>query len=335
MPAPSPATVLHDGVSSPRGLPIGDLRGFGRVGDDASIACLSLDRARGPLEASHPDRALLALHLDGDVDWTAAYVPGTNVVETTGRAATGELRVVDFMPLAEGRPGQGEAVAAGRFVRIVSCTEGDVAFRLVCAAAVDAEPALEARTMDGWYIACTRPMRFAGELASTPVRLAAGESVAIVLASAPVDGGPGLIADALHGLGDSIHYWTWWSDRCRYKGEDFEARLREVLALKLCCTPGGGIVGDHAGTAGFAAVPLVECSRAADRFLALGYRQECVDLLKYVQGRRADVAQVSWSSDDGFAATLARYVERYGDVGLPEDLRQAVAAPDAPLQQAV
>ena len=335
MQAQPSASVLHDGVPPPRGLPIGDLCGFGRVGDDASITDLSLDRARGSLRASHPDRPLLALHLDGDVAWTAAYVPGTNVVETTGRATAGELRVVDFMPLAEGRPGQGDAAAAGRFVRIVSCTEGEVAFRLVCAAAADAQPALEARTMDGWYIACSRPMSFGGELAATHVRLTAGESMAFMLAAEPVDGGAGLIADALHGLGDSMHYWTWWSDRCRYKGEDFEARLREVLALKLCCVPGGGLMDDHPGTGGFVAAPLVACARAAARFLALGYRQECVDLLKYVQGGCDDVDQASWRSDDGFAQTLAHYVERYGDLGLPEGLRRALAAPNMPLQRAV
>ncbi len=333
MPAQPLATVLHDGAPAPRGLPIGDLRGFGRVGDDASIACLALDRARGPLQPSHPDRALLALHMDGPVEWTAAYVPGTQVLETAGRMATGEVRVVDFMPLAEGRPGQGESVPAGRFVRLVSCTEGEVAFGLVCAVAVDAAPALEARTVDGWYVACSRPMDFADELAVTHVRLAAGESMAIVLAAAPVDGGAALIADTLHGLGDTIHYWTWWSDRCRYKGPDFEERLREVLALKLCCVPGGGIVGEHPGTGGFAAAPLVECSRAAARFLDLGYRQECVDLLNHVHGQRSAVDQVSWASDDGFADTLARYVERYGDAGLPEGLRQAVTSPDTPLQQ--
>ena len=84
-----------------------------------------------------------------------------------------------------------------------------------------------------------------------------------------------------------------------------------------------------------AAAPLVACSRAASRFLALGYRQECVDLLSHVHGQRPAVDQASWASDDGFADTLARYVERYGDAGLPEGLRQALVAPDAPLQQAV
>lgn len=332
MHAQPPATVLRDGQPPMRGLPIGDLRGFGRVRADGALESLALDRAHGPLKPSHPDRALLGLHVDGDVQWVSAYVPGTNVLETTGRGDAGELRVVDFMALAEGRPGQGDAVAAGRFVRIVTCTEGEVDFRLVCAAAVDAKPGVEARTVDGWYVACTRPMSFGGELAAAHVRLRAGESVAFVIAATPVDGGPALVADTLHGLGDAIHFWTWWSDRCRYKGEDFDDRLRDALSLKLACVPGGGVVREDPGAAGFAPAPLGEASRAAASFLELGYRQECVDLLAYVQAQAGSVDAAHWSSDERFVVTLAGYVDRYGDAGLPDALRNAVAPDRRPAQ---
>jgi hypothetical protein len=315
-----------------RGLPIGDLRGFGRVRDDGALESLALDRTRGPLNPSHPDRALLGLHLDGDVHWVSAYVPGTNVLETTGRAETGELRVVDFMALAEGRPGQGDAVAAGRFVRIVTCTEGEVDFRMVCAAAVDAKPGVEARTVDGWYVACTRPMSFGGELAAAHVRLRAGESVAFVIASTPVDGGPALVADTLHGLGDTIHYWTWWSDRCRYKGDDFDERLRDALSLKLACGPGGSVFCEDPGAIGFASVPRGDASRAAASFLELGYRQECVDLLVRIHAEAGSVDVAHWSADELFVTTLARYVERYGDAGLPDALRDAAAPHSRPAQ---
>jgi hypothetical protein len=330
--AQQPATLLREGLTPSRGLPIGDLRGFGRVRADAALECLTLDRSKPALTSSYTDRPLLLLEVDGAVAWDQAYVPGTNVIESTGHVGGAEVRVVDFMPLAEGRPGQGDAIAAGRFVRIVTCTEGEVVFRMVCGLAVDALPGLEGRTVDGSYVACSHPLDFTDERASASVRLRAGQSAALVIAASPLDGGPTLIADTLHGLGDTIHYWTWWSDRCRYKGEDFDERLREVLQLKLACGTEAGMICEQPGAHGYELAPLGECSRAAARFLALGYRQECVDLLTHVHGQSAAVDAVSWSADEAFVSTLASYLERYGDVGLPPALRHAAPPHTDPLR---
>lgn len=332
MQAQQPATLLREGLIPSRGLPIGDLRGFGRVRADAALECLTLDRSGAAPFPSCADRPLLALQLDGEIVWDQAYVPGTNVIESTGHVRGAELRVVDFMSLAEGRPGQGDAIAAGRFVRIVTCTEGEVVFRLICGLVVDAAPGLEGRTVDGSYVACSHPLDFADEGASASVRLRAGQSAALVIAAAPLDGGPALIADTLHGLGDTIHYWTWWSDRCRYKGDDFDSRLREVLQLKLACGTEAGMICEQPGARGYAPAPLGECSRAAGRFLALGYRQECIDLLSHVHGQATAVDAVSWSADEAFVSTLARYIERYGEVGLPVALRDAATPHTDPLR---
>ena len=332
MQAQQPATMLHEGLTPSGGLPIGDLRGFGRVRADAALACLSLDRSKPALASSRVDRSLLLLDVDGDVVWDQAYVPGTNVIESTGRIGDAELRVVDFMALAEGRPGQEDAVAAGRFVRIVTCTEGEVTFRLTCGLAVDAAPGLEGRTVDGAYVACSHLLDFSDECASASMHLRAGQSAALVIAAAPLDGGPALIADTLHGLGDTIHYWTWWSDRCRYKGEDFDERLRDVLALKLACATGAGMICERPGAHGYAPAPLGECSRAAVRFLALGYRQECVDLLNHVHVQSVEVDAASWGADEAFVSTLAHYTERYGEAGLPPALRHAALPQTDPLR---
>jgi hypothetical protein len=308
---------------APRGLPIGDMRGHGLVTDDAALASLALDRAGGLLRASHPERALLSLQMDGDVKWVSAYVPGTNVLETVGHAEGAELRVADFMAVAEGRPGQAEALPAGRFVRIVTCTEGEASFRLVCAARLAEAGKCDARTDDGWYLACSRPLGTGAEVVATHVRLTAGESVAFVMADAPVQGGPGLSAEALHALGDTIHYWTWWSDRCRYKGEDFDARLREALTLKLALGPNGLLI-DEPGAAGFTAAPLGDATRAAATFLALGYRHECATLLGQVYENGLDVRDHDrWSFDEQFVQTLDAYVLRYGTAALPNELRRA------------
>lgn len=332
MRAEQPATVLREGQTSLRGLPVGDLQGFGRIRTDASLECLALDRSKGLLAPSRPGRPLLTLELDADAVWDPVYVPGTNVLESTARVGDAELRVVDFMPLVEGRPGQGEAVASGRFVRIVTCTEGEVAFRLVCATAVDAPAGLEARTVDGMYVACSHPMSFVDDTAIAQVRLRAGQSAAFVIARAPVDGGAGLVADTLHGLGDTIHYWTWWSDRCRYKGDDFDERLREGLELKLVCVPGAGVVVEQPAAGRFDPAPLGDCSRAAACFLALGYRQECLDLLTYVHGQAAAVDAACWGADESFVSAVADYAGRYGDAGLPATLRHAAPPQTDPLR---
>ncbi|QWT18916.1 hypothetical protein KPL74_14315 [Bacillus sp. NP157] len=326
------AAVDGDGQPS-RGLPIGDMRGFGRVGADAALDVLALDRDVGMLRPSHPERPLLSLHMDGDVAWTAAYVPGTNVLETVGQADGAELRVADFMAVAEGRPGQPEAVAAGRFIRIISCTEGEASFRVACAANLSQAGKTEARAEDGWHLACSRPLGTGAEVAATHVRLAAGESVAFVLSDAPVQGGPGLVAEALHALGDTIHYWTWWSDRCRYKGDDFDARLREALTLKLGCGDGGLLV--EAPGAGFARAPMVEAARASAAFLSLGYRGESALLLAQVYQHGLQGSHGRWSFDERFVKTLESYVLRYGTQGLPDDIRQAFDTPPPDLATAL
>jgi len=315
------------------GLPIGDLRGFGRVRADASVARLALDRDAGVLATAGVGQPLVSLVMDGDVHWVNAHVPGTNVLESTARTASGEVRVVDFMALAEGRPGQAEAIPAGRFVRIVTCTEGAVAFEMVCGGgfkagegiAVEAAPT-ERVAEAGWYLTCSRPLRVDQGAAVASVRLGAGESVALVISETAAQGGATLVASALHALGDTIHYWTWWSDRCRYKGEDFDVVLREALSLKLACSAAGLQVEDP-GATGFACAPLGEMSRVAARFLDLGYRHECAELLAFVQEHTPSTAQGRWACEASFVETLDRYLAKYGDAGLPATLRDVAHVP--------
>lgn len=315
------------------GLPIGDLRGFGRVRADASVARLALDRDAGLLCPSGAERPLLSLAMDGDVRWVSAYVPGTNVLESTARTASGELRVVDFMALAEGRPGQAEAVPAGRFVRIVTCTEGEVGFELVCSGGFEVAGSIAAEAAPtglvaegGWYLGCSRALAVGSGAATASLSLRAGESVALILGETPVQGGSALVASALHALGDTIHYWTWWSDRCRHKGDDFDAVLREALRLKLSCSVAGLKV-DDPGASGFASAPLGEMSRVAARFLDLGYRQECAELLAFIHEHSPLTAHGRWTCEESFIETLGRYLDKYGEVGLAGSLRALAHVP--------
>jgi len=327
-----PAAVTQERQTA-CGLPIGDLRGFGRVRADASVVQLALDRGRGLLGTSGDGQPLVSLVMDGDVHWVNAYVPGTNVLESTARTASGELCVVDFMALAEGRPGQAEAIPAGRFVRIVTCTEGEVAFDMVCGAglhggdSVAGEPApTELLAQAGWYVGCSRPLRVEEGAAVASLRLGAGESVVLVVSETAVRGGVALVASAFHALGDTIHYWTWWSDRCRYKGNDFDAVLREALCLKLACSAAGLQVEDP-GATGFSCAPLGEMSRVAAHFLDLGYRHECAELLAFVHEHSPTTVPGRWACDESFGETLDRYLAKYGDAGLVDSLRAMTHVP--------
>ena len=330
-----PATVLREGTVRRVGLPIGDMRGYGRVGDDASLVSLALDRNRGPIACADPARPLLSLDMGADVQWTRAYVPGTNVLETTARADGAEVRVVDFMALAEGRPGQAEAVPRGEYFRIVTCTEGEASFRVVCTASLGDREATRDAAQSGVHLASSAATTVDGDVAVANLRLAAGESAVFALADHALDGGTPLVARALHALGDTIHYWTWWSDRCRYKGDDFEAVLRDALGQKLACGAGGALMIEDDGTHGFREAPLGECARVATRFLALAYRNECVELLAHVVSHDQATPCGHWTLEPLVAATLREYVAKYGMSGLPEILRLAVpVAGDSPAKLA-
>lgn len=325
-----PAPLQRHGWQPPRGLPVGNMRGHARVCDDASLTHLALDRDEGVLATTDHAGSIIRMVTVGDMAWQASYVPGTNVLESTGHHDGGELRIVDFMPVSEGRPGQAESVSPARFVRIVTCTEGEVAFRLVCGRSSHGPAGRQVSTTQGWHVACSSVMAPGGDAMEASVHLRAGESVALVLAQEAVQGGACLVADALHALGDTIHYWTWWSDRCRYKGDDFDAVLRDALNQKLACAASGGLLVDDAGASGFAPAPLGECTRAAGTFLALGYRNECAALLSHVVDQEHAETAGRWSLDTCVAATLADYVTKYGDTALPESLRAAVPQPGMP-----
>lgn len=250
-----------------------------RIAPDATLVDLVLHRG-----AARPrgDRPLLNLHIDGQARWSQAYVPGTNVLETTIHAGDGELQIVDFMPLAEARAGQGDSVARGAFIRIITCTEGSVSLRLAHGIA------------PGIAFSCSRPVASTGDVSTTAARLSRGESIAVMLSGTAETV---TLPQALHDLGDTMHYWSWWSDRCRYTDEDASERLREALGLKLAMGANGeGLLNDD----GQPASPA-ERARAASLFAALGFRNEASQLVDSVAAEppclRGDGAQVRMMSD--------------------------------------
>jgi len=108
---------------------IGDLRTVALIGNDGSIDWLCLPCMDSP--------SIFAALLDEEKggrfsvspadpwDSTAAYIPGTNILTTTFRTRTGEMKLTDFMPLSEET---GIALEEGRpeIYRLIEITHGEL-----------------------------------------------------------------------------------------------------------------------------------------------------------------------------------------------------------------
>ncbi len=202
---------------------------------------------------------------------TRAYVPDTNVLETTFALPGGRLRVTDFLAVhAAGEPapahGSPDGVADGQLVRLFTCLEGRVAF------AVGVNPTFDyaragaewSRPRDNAVLfrsradpAGQRLVAWAGGPFSPDDSLAggtfafaldAGQAGAVLLGTDPLkhlhDLTPGgILARAERARSATVAYWRHWSaERC-YRGPYPGAVSRSLLALKaLTYGPTGAIV---------------------------------------------------------------------------------------------
>src|SRR5579859_443391 len=147
---------------------IGDCRTAALVGPDGSIDWLCLPHFDSPailcrlLDADQG--GFFRLNLVGGAETAMAYLPGTNILETTFTSANGRLRLLDFMPIRKRRRGAhaarhlnaamlrlvsqrlamdyerdlGNDVAAShRIQRMATCLEGSVEVELVLRATFD------------------------------------------------------------------------------------------------------------------------------------------------------------------------------------------------------
>ena len=96
---------------------IGDCRTAALVGPDGSIDWCCLPHFDSPavfcrlLDADQG--GFFRLALTGGAQSSMAYLPGTNILETTLNGASGRLRVLDFMPIRKRRPGSRQALHMG------------------------------------------------------------------------------------------------------------------------------------------------------------------------------------------------------------------------------
>ncbi|WP_291383504.1 glycoside hydrolase family 15 protein [Demequina sp.] len=228
------------------------------IGDNHTAALVALDGSITWLCLPRFDSPAVFASLLGDEDnghWTIApqdeaetsrrYLPGTLVLETTMRTATGTVRVTDFMPHRHGTP---------TVVRLVEGVDGAVPMRVSLCMRFDygqsvpwvRENAEGLVAVVGPHTIAVRspiPLRGDNHTRAADMVVGVGERLAFVLSWSerggdPVDPGP---ADQL--LAATVSQWESWSDRLPVQGAWADAVSRSLITLKaLTYEPSGALV---------------------------------------------------------------------------------------------
>jgi GH15 family glucan-1,4-alpha-glucosidase len=208
---------------------------FARLLDPVSGGCFSI-RPRDPFTSKR------------------RYLDGTCVLETTFEARSGQVRVLDLMPILNDTRG---LHPMREVLRIIEGAAGEVDLT----ASIDPRPGygrtrlrLRGGGRLGWsYFWSNELLLVHADIAlnradlvlSGSVLVRSGDRRYISLAYVQNDPGviPGLSDDADARLERTISWWRGWSDQCTYAGRHREAVLRSALTLKaLCFTLSGAIV---------------------------------------------------------------------------------------------
>lgn len=174
------------------------------------------------------------------------YRHNTMVLETEFTCAGGSVRVVDFMPVADGR---------SDVVRIVEGLSGEVEIETrleprfgygACLPWVRRRGSGEVSLMagpDALHVWSTVAVETGSSWMTATFPVAAGTSVAFVMSWAPADRAIPAPIDPFRALADTVTYWRDWADACVYEGRWRDAVLRSLLTLKaLTYAPTGAIV---------------------------------------------------------------------------------------------
>ena len=181
----------------------------------------------------------------GDATTTRRYLPGTMVLETEHRTATGAVRVVDCLARGHARP---------TMVRLVEGVEGTVDMRLELIVRFDYGHIIPwvRRVDDAWHavagpsgLELQTPLHIHGKGNTTVAEFTvrAGEQVPFVLGWFPSNDPKPVEVDAAAMIERTTREWERWSARCAYTGVWGEHVQRSMLTLEaLTFAPTGGIV---------------------------------------------------------------------------------------------
>jgi GH15 family glucan-1,4-alpha-glucosidase len=232
---------------------IGDMQTAALVGKDGSIDWLCLPRFDSPAcftrllgTDDHGYWRVGPAGEPGQAKVTRRYQGDTLILQTEWRAATGTVRLIDFMPPRDGKP----PVLA----RIVEGVHGHVDMECTLRMRLGYGAILPwVRRRDGRISATAGPDSL---WLDTPValtgrnmahhaafRVAAGEHVPFTLTWQPSHEGAPELADPAAELRLATGFWRDWASRCTYAGPHREAVIRSLITLKaLTYAPTGGIV---------------------------------------------------------------------------------------------
>lgn len=182
------------------------------------------------------------------------YLPGTNVLETTFETSTGTVTLTDCFvaPIDSEHPPH-------QLLRLVRCERGDAEVAMRFRPRFDYgftvpryEPHDECAGIvygasDGLVLESSTPLEAAGTCtAQAAVRLRAGDEGFFALTYqrphelSPEHLGRERITEL---LGQTVRFWTEWSERCSYEGKYRDYVVRSALVLKaLTNAPTGAIV---------------------------------------------------------------------------------------------
>jgi GH15 family glucan-1,4-alpha-glucosidase len=209
--------------------------------DSAAIFLRLLDDTKGGYCAIQPDKLLAT---------TRRYLPGTNILETTFKTASGVLVVTDFIPIRKRKAvhATGEDITSPhRIVRLIRCTGGTIELSIAIKptfsfATERAEIALSEDgavifkgSHDALHIHCPHRLTQSEEHVSASLYPQKGSVFPLVLTyTKPEEDVTCLTLDAVQlALDETYHYWEDWSKTCSYQGEYRDLVLRSALVLKL------------------------------------------------------------------------------------------------------
>jgi GH15 family glucan-1,4-alpha-glucosidase len=174
------------------------------------------------------------------------YRGDTMILETTFETADGEVTLVDFMPLRDGKSNVVRTVV-GKRGRVAMKTQ--LILRFDYGAIVpwvnraDDERLLAVAGPDLIAIRADVPLRGEGLTTVGEFEVAEGDRLSFVMTWGPSHLPAPEGIDPAEALQETEDFWTEWAQRCTYRGRWGESVMRSLLTLKaLTYAPTGGIV---------------------------------------------------------------------------------------------
>lgn len=238
---------------------IGDCRSAALISREGSLDWLCWPR----FDSSSLFAAILDPDIGGSwkihprdvIETSRAYVPGTNVLQTTLTTRSGQCVLTECMPVGELGP-RCAHLADHEILRKVECISGEVlVVSHFTARPVYATERISIRDRklglefdygvgECWF-RCSRPQQVHDSDVHGEFRLTAGETLWFSLTYTDVCPSivPPLCDAAEARLQDSIEWWQQWSSRLKYEGEWRGIVERSALALKLMTySPSGAVI---------------------------------------------------------------------------------------------